>query len=148
MIFLVRSTPRHRESNGFNYACAECARHTHAPLKFDEHPRYYPRSPWARECVDYTERFACLLIIINAFNKWLKFEVMSRYKRSTRVLDKQLHTEPTVSNLQRLYVFNKKLESDAINSVHPTVCQAELCLCTNSERRLKANVDCGGVLAM
>lgn len=60
-------------------SCIECAKHAHAPPKFNTHHWEYPKSPWERIHIDYAGPVAgkMLLIIVDAYSKWLEVKVTS-----------------------------------------------------------------------
>ncbi|GAB1859781.1 hypothetical protein CAJAP_00860 [Camponotus japonicus] len=64
---------------GIARACTECGKHAHAPPKYREHHWEYPKGPWERIHIDYAGPVEgmMLLIIVDAFSKWLEVKVMS-----------------------------------------------------------------------
>ncbi|XP_018394743.1 PREDICTED: uncharacterized protein K02A2.6-like [Cyphomyrmex costatus] len=68
-------------------ACEECTRHAHAPPKFRQHHWGYPRGPWERIHIDYAGPVAgmMLLIISDAFSKWLEVKVTSSMTASATI---------------------------------------------------------------
>lgn len=57
--------------------CQECAKHAHAPAKFNEHHWEYPKGPWERIHVDYAGPVAnkMLLVVVDAYSKWVEVKL-------------------------------------------------------------------------
>lgn len=69
-------------------SCAECAKHAHAPPKFNTHHWEYPKRPWERIHIDYAEPVDgnMLLVITDAYSKWLEVKVTNS-NTSTATID-------------------------------------------------------------
>ena len=59
--------------------CVPCQSKRHSPAKAPLHPWEYPKRPWSRIHVDYAGPYQgkMLLVIIDAFTKWLEVHVMN-----------------------------------------------------------------------
>lgn len=57
---------------GVAKACTDCSRNAHDPPKYRSHHWDYPKGPWERIHIDYTGPVAGLLIIVDAYSKWLE----------------------------------------------------------------------------
>lgn len=62
------------EIEGIANSCTECAKHAHAPAKFQTHHWEYPKGPWERIHIDYAGPVAdtMLLVIVDAYSKWVE----------------------------------------------------------------------------
>lgn len=67
--------------------CNECARHAHAPPKFQDHHWEYPKGPWERIHIDYAGPYAgvMLLIISDAYSKWLEVKITNTMTTSATI---------------------------------------------------------------
>ena len=59
--------------------CVACQSERHSPAKAPLHPWEYPKRPWSRIHVDYAGPYQgkMLLVIVDAFTKWLAVHVMN-----------------------------------------------------------------------
>ena len=59
--------------------CVACQSKRHSPAKAPLHPWEYPKRPWSRIHVDYAGPYQgkMLLVIVDAFTKWLEVHVMN-----------------------------------------------------------------------
>ena len=59
--------------------CVSCQSKRHSPAKAPLHPWEYPKRPWSRIHVDYAGPYQgkMLLVIVDAFTKWLEVHVMN-----------------------------------------------------------------------
>ncbi|XP_031777339.1 uncharacterized protein K02A2.6-like [Nasonia vitripennis] len=69
-------------------SCAVCAKHAHAPPKFNTHHWKYTKGPWERIHIDYSGPVAGkkVLVITDAYCKWLEVKITS-YSTSTATID-------------------------------------------------------------
>ncbi|XP_024869411.1 uncharacterized protein K02A2.6-like [Temnothorax curvispinosus] len=68
--------------------CSECARNAHEPPKYRSHHWEYPKSPCERIHIDYAGPVAgkMLLIIVDAYSKWLEVKVTSSTTASATIV--------------------------------------------------------------